>query len=377
MAVFDVIVIGTGGVGSAAVMHLARRGLKVVGIDRFPPGHDRGSSHGDTRLIRQAYFEHSDYVPLLKRAYELWADLESASGRKLYHEVGILQAGAPDGEIIPGVLRSAREHGLSVESLDAGDVARRFPGFRLQPGMAAVFEQRAGFLRVEDCVRAHAAAAVAAGAEIRTGEAVASWKASQGTVEVQTDRDTYSAKSLVIAAGAWANDLLSNLGVRFDVVRKSLYWFDVASPVYRESAGSPGFIFETPDGHFYGFPQIDELGVKVAEHTGGHPVADPLRVDQSEDPRETARVRDFLTRSMPAVGQRTTRFATCLYTLSPDRHFVVDRHPAHGNVCYAAGLSGHGFKFVSVLGEILADWAAEGSTTQPVGFLGRRRLVAS
>lgn len=375
MPAYDVIVLGVGGVGSAALSHLARRGMRVLGIDRFPPGHDRGSSHGDTRIIRQAYFEHPDYVPLVKRACTLWTDLESRCGRKLYHETGLLQVGPQDGHVVQGVLSSAAQHGLAVERLSSSAAARRFPGFRIPEAMTAVFEARAGYLRVEDCVRAFAADARMSGAELRIGETVSAWSATGGSVTVRTDVATYSAKNLIVTAGAWAGPLLGDLGVPLQVVRKSVYWFEADAPHYREDRGGPAFFFETPAGEFYGLPEIDSQGVKVAEHTGGLPVSDPLIVDRSEDLGETVRLRGFLTEHVPFVSNRGTRFTTCLYTLSPDRHFLVDRHPRHRNVAFAAGLSGHGFKFTSVLGEVLADWATMDQTQQPIDFLSLKRFL--
>jgi sarcosine oxidase len=376
MSVYDVIVLGVGGVGSAALSQLARRGVRALGIDRFPPGHDRGSSHGETRIIRQAYFEHPDYVPLVKRAYTLWNELESRCGQTLYHETGLLQVGPEDGHVVSGVLNSAARHGLSVERLSPSEAARRFPGFRIPERMTSVFEARAGYLRVEDCVRAYATDAQTSGAELRTGESVREWSATENGVTVRTDAGTYFARNLIVTAGAWAGQLLGDLGVPLEVVRKSLYWFEADAPHYREERGGPAFLFETPEGEFYGFPEIDSQGVKTAEHTGGLPVRDPLAVNRSEDVGETVRLRAFLTEYVPFVSNRRTRFTTCLYTLSPDRHFLVDRHPRHRNVAFAAGLSGHGFKFASVLGEVLADWATMGQTQQPVEFLSPKRFLS-
>ena len=377
MEKFDTIVLGTGGVGSATLYHLARRGVRVLGLDRFPPGHDRGSSHGRTRLIRQAYYEHPDYVPLLFRAYELWAELEKQTNQHLYHEVGVLQVGAGDGVVLPGVLASARLHGLDVEKLTPAELARRFPGFRIPDSLAAVFERRAGYLLVEDCVRTHADLAVKHGADLRTGGAVLSWRPEGSGVIVETEQGTFAADSLVISAGAWAGGLLADLGVKLEVIRKSLYWFEAPPVPFGEEAGFPGFLFETPQGNFYGFPRLDETGLKVAEHTLGLPVADPLTVSREPDAAETARVEQFLTDYMPAVSRRQINFATCLYTLSPDRHFIIDRHPLHSQVSFAAGLSGHGFKFTSVLGEVLADLSQQGQTALPIGFLSVNRFAGA
>ena len=219
MSTYDAIVLGAGGVGSAAVYHLARRGAKVLAIDQFPGGHDRGSSHGETRIIRQAYFEHPDYVPLLLRAYELWRELEGETGTDLLHQVGLLQVGPPEGQVVSGVLQAARLHGLSVESLLDSEVPRRFPGFRVPEGSVGVFEPAAGYLRVERCVLAHLAAARLYGAELKFDAPALNWQAGSSSVQVTTREATYSAGSLIIAAGSWAPHVLSQLGVPLEVRR--------------------------------------------------------------------------------------------------------------------------------------------------------------
>jgi sarcosine oxidase len=374
-AAYDVIVLGVGGVGSAALDELSRRGLRVLGIDRFPPGHDRGSSHGRTRLIRQAYYEHPDYVPLLKRAYERWADLSARSGKMLYHEVGVLQVGRPDGAVVPGVLASARQHGLEVEELAAEEASRRFPGFFAPHDYRCVFEPKAGYLDVEDCVKAAVGEAVKHRAVLQIGTSVRSWRADDDGIVVETDRGIERANSLIITAGAWAGQLLGDLGIRFEVVRKSFYWYAAPEEFYSAARGAPGFIYETGAGNFYGFPRIDEGGLKVGEHTGGLAVVDPLEVDTAPDPAETARIEQFLRTYVPRVTQRQLHFATCLYTLSPDRNFAVDRHPRIPQIAFAAGLSGHGFKFVPVLGEALADLVERGTTDLPIGFLSCSRAA--
>lgn len=370
---FDVIVLGTGGVGSAAVYQLARRGLKVLGLDRFPAGHDRGSSHGQTRVIRQAYFEHPDYVPLLLRAYELWSELEAERGRQLYHEVGLLQAGPADGLIVPGVREAARLHGLEIENFTPREAMARFPAFRLNDDWEVAFERRAGYLDVEDCVIAHLDIAKQKGADLRSGVTVHGWKVEGDGVTVDTDAGKFQAAKLAISAGAWAGPLLANLGVHFKVLRKPLHWFSPKNSAIRADQGCPTYFFETTDGLFYGFPQIDDNGAKMARHTGGTEVADPLNVDRNLDVIEQAAVQQFLTKHVPAVGLPSLNHATCMYTMSPDEHFVIDIHPAHPQVAFVAGLSGHGFKFTSVLGEVLADLATEGRTKLPIDFLNCRR----
>ncbi|MBI4247974.1 MAG: N-methyl-L-tryptophan oxidase [Elusimicrobia bacterium] len=374
---YDCLVAGVGGVGSAALFHLAQKGARVLGVDRFVPGHDRGSSHGDTRIFRLAYFEHPGYVPLLRRAFELWQDLSRRSGVELYRETGLLEAGPPDGVVVPGVLKSAKLHGLRVEPLSAGEAERRFPGFRIPASMSAVFEPGAGYLQVEACVEAHVRCAVQLGAEIVTGANILGWEAGKSGVRVETDRGVFSASRLVLAPGAWAADLLKDLGIAFEVRRKAMFWHKTLNPGYLAASGFPAFLFETPQGNFYGFPEIDAWGLKAAEHSGGQITADPLRVSRDIDPEDRRRIGNFLGARLPGVSLELKKHSVCLYTMTPDENFVVGRHPRHRQVCFAAGLSGHGFKFASVLGEILSDLALEGKTRLPIDFLNCLRQSLS
>lgn len=374
MTPYDCIVIGTGGVGSAALYYLAHRGARVLGIDRFPPGHDRGSSHGDTRVIRMAYFEHPNYVPLLRRAYELWEQLSTNCRQQLYHEVGLIEVGPPDGEVVPGVLRSAKEHNLQVDTLTASEVAQRFPGFVVPESMTAVFEQRAGYLMVEACVIAYASEARKLGAALHSDETVEGWHARGDGVTVKTNRGSYDAARLIITPGAWASDLLGDIGIRFAVRRKSLFWYDAPS-VYHASHGCPVYLYETPAGAFYGFPQTDTWGLKVAEHSGGQVITDPLTVDRNINEQDRAASETFLGQYLPNVSRTLRKHVVCLYTMSPDSHFVVDRHPQYSQAAFVAGLSGHGFKFASVLGEILADLTLDGQTPLPIDFLRCGRVM--
>lgn len=365
---FDAIVIGTGGVGSAALYHLAKRGLKVAGLDRFPPGHDRGSSHGQTRIIRQAYFEHEDYVPLLKRAYELWAVLEQELEQNLFHEVGLLEVGPPDGDLIRGVLRSAEVHNLPVRQIHQDEFAQQFRGFVLPEGQVALYEENAGYLLVESCVVGHAAIAEKMGAALISGETVVQWQADGSGFAVQTDSSTYRSDYLVVAGGAWAASLLRDLDLKLTVLKKHLHWFD-CDPCYRPENGCPTFLYETPDGYFYGFPQIDDAGLKIAEHSGGEVVVDPLNVDRGIDANDLHRVKTFLERNLPGVHPIDRRHEICFYAMSQNGNFIVDQYPGNDRMAFAAGLSGHGFKFTAVLGEILADLVCDGQTKMPADFL--------
>lgn len=380
MNTYDAIVVGCGGVGSAALFHLARRGLHVLGLDRFSLPHNRGSSHGRTRMIRQAYFEHPSYVPLVLSAYELWHELEQATGTRLYEETGLLEIGPPDGVVVPGVLASAKLHGLDVEQLSAPDVMRRYPGFRVPDGMVGVVEHRAGFLHVERSVEAHLLQAQSLGAEFHADEVVQAWRVDGSGVIVETDRATYRAARLVITAGPWAGSLLADLGIPLQVRRKPQYWFGPTTTDYTLAAGTPAFLCETvdnqgaPAGVFYGFPVVGPEGLKCAEHSGGTVVTDPLTLGQAVDEADLARVRAFLHNNLPGVTTTLVDHAPCMYTMSPDENFLVDRHPAHPQVVFAAGLSGHGFKFASVLGKALTEIVVDGGTLLPVDFLGIARF---
>ena len=377
MTTYDAIVVGaSGGAGSAAAYHLARRGASVLGLDRFAPGHDRGSSHGKTRVIRMSYFEHPDYVPLLRRAYELWHELEKSAGHALLHPIGLVEIGAPDGEMVPGVLASAFIHGLPVEQLAGLDAMRRFPGLRVPEGLDVVYEPSGGYLDVEDCVIAHARGAENSGATLHTGEEVTGWRAAAhgGAVEVTTDRAKYHAAKLVLAPGAWASALLRDLGVRFRTVRKTMWWFETPRPEHTVEGGCPVFLYELPGhGVFYGTPAIGGSGIKVAEHTGGREVPDPRGDDRHEDAAERARVEAFAQSYLPGATTRVLAHAVCFYPMSPDEHFLIGLHPEHAKVAFAAGLSGHGFKFTSVLGEALADLALDGHARVPIDFLSWNR----
>lgn len=354
MADWDVIIIGLGGVGSAAAHHCALSGQKVLGIEQFAPAHDRGSSHGQTRIIRQAYFEHPSYVPLLQRAYDLWDDLESQGNVKLFERTGLVEAGPTDGVVIPGVLASAREHGLSIDELTRKEVAERWPGLDGDADWKFVVENNAGFLRVESCVEANLAVAERLGANLRFQQRVQQWRAAQDAVEVFTESGVERAAQLIIAGGAWSGQLINSLGIPLQILRKHLYWFEADEKTYDVRAGFPCFFHEMPTGYFYGFPSVDGRGVKVARHSGGQELEQPVH-SSDRDASDQSLCEQYVRQCLPEVRDQIVSHATCFYTTTPDEHFVIDRHPQHPNVTLIAGLSGHGFKFTSVLGEIASQ----------------------
>jgi sarcosine oxidase len=371
---YDAIVLGVGGIGSAVLYHLARRRLRVLGLDRFTPGHDRGSSHGGTRIIRQAYFEHPSYVPLVLGAWQLWDELSERRGDRLYEEAGLIQIGPRQGEVVSGVLESARLHGLDVEELSRSQILRRWPGFAVAEGQVGAYERRAGYLRVEACVLAHVAEAVAAGAELLCDRSVMTWRSEGTGIAVVTDRETFCADRLVIAAGPWSAGLLADFAVRLEVLRKPVFWLATRDDTYRADRGCPCFLYELDSGVFYGIPQLDNHCVKVAEHSGGNPIADPLLVDRTEHDDDRLRITDFASQYLARATADVQHHSVCMYTMTPDHHFIVDRHPSFPQVTVIAGLSGHGFKFAPVLGEIAADLSIDGQTRHPIDFLRMSRF---
>lgn len=380
MATYDVIVIGLGGMGSAAACQLARRGVRVLGLERFGAAHDQGSSHGNSRIIRQAYFEDPVYVPLLLRAYELWAELERESGKQLLTITGGLMIGRPDSAVVAGATRSAREHGLAHELLDAAAIRRRFPPFRVANDEVALYEERAGFVHPEASVRAHLDVAARYGAELHFHEPALDWTATpNGGVRVTTARGVYEAARAVIAPGAWAPELLAGLGLPLTVERQVLFWFDPPAGLAPFAIGNfPIFIWETAAGYeLYGFPAQPGPpgGAKVAFFYKGWP-ADPNNVERTVHPNEVDEMRAALEQYLPGLNGPLLATATCLYTLTPDHHFVIAPHPELPQITIASPCSGHGYKFASVIGEVLADLATTGATPHSLARFDLARFAA-
>jgi sarcosine oxidase len=371
---YDAIVIGLGAMGSAAAYHLARRGGRVLGLDAHPRGHARGSSHGRSRIIREAYFEAPAYVPLVQRAYALWRELEAESGRPLLTITGGLNIGRPESDFVGGALASARRHGLPYEELTAPEVTARFLGFRPTEDLVAVYEPNAGILDPEACVGAHLDLAARHGTELRHGEPARRWDADGAGVRVETERGVYHAGRLVIAAGPWAGELLAGLGLPLEVWRIVNAHFEPARPELFGPDRCPIYLWQVPEGDYYGFPNLPGQGVKIGRHDVGE-VCTPHTIRRSVDEAEVAMLRAMLDRYLPGAAGAVKWTLTCMYTNTPDRHFVLDRHPAHPQVAYGCGFSGHGFKFASAIGEVLADLALDGATRQPIGFLAASRFA--
>jgi sarcosine oxidase len=370
----DVIVAGLGAHGSSAAYRLAARGASVLGFDRFARGHTLGSSGGLSRIIRLSYYEHPDYVPLLRRAWTLWRDLERDSGETLLTETGGLYAGDRDGQLVAGALESARRHRLEHDLLDTAALRARYPLFDWLDGWQGVFERQAGWLAPERCIETHLRLAEADGATLRFDEPIADWESTGDGVRVTTATGTFDAKQLVIAAGAWASQLAPSLASELSVERNVLFWFEPKAE--RDAfARLPIYIVDDTDRIFYGFPYIDGQGVKVAGlHFGDK--ADPDTVDRTASSGDEERVRAWLRRRMPLANGERRDAKVCMYTNTPDANFVIDRLAADPNVVVASACSGHGFKFSSVIGEIVADLVLDGRTRHPIGFLSAERLAS-
>lgn len=364
---YDVIVVGVGGMGSAATYHLARRGVDVLGLERYDVPNEMGSSHGVTRIIRKAYHEHPDYVPLLDQAYELWRELDDSHDHDLLRTHGSLAAGRPDSDTVTGARETCETHGLEYVVHDATELAERFPGFDLPADFEAVYQPEGGFLWSEQCIVAHVDAAHREGGTVHAREPVTDWQQTDQGVRVETDRDTYTAEKLVVAAGAWAAKLLPEFSDRLEPQRQVLGWFQPTTPERFTPDSFPVFVVERgEDDLYYGFPRFHVPGVKVGKHYHLGETVNPDEMSREPRSEDEHTLREFLSSCLPAANGPQLALSTCLYTNTPDKEFVIDHHPVHEDVVVACGFSGHGFKFSSVVGEILSDLALEGDTDHPI-----------
>ena len=366
---YDVIVVGLGSMGGSAARELASRGLSVLGLEKYRPAHDRGSAHGDSRIIRQSYFEGAAYVPLLQRAYAGWRELEDESGSDLLTLCGGVYVGDADNPVFAGALRSAQIHGLEHEVLDAGQIHSRFPPMLPRSHARGLFEANAGFTRPERTVLANIDVARRGGADLRFDEPVTDWTATNGSVEVRTERGHYRASRLVLCPGAWAPEMLAEYAFPITVQRQVVYWFSpeftagVPYAAYTSDA-HPVFIEETDgNGVVYGFPMIDgpDGGMKIAYFDTGIETS-PNAVDRAVHGAEVEAMRLRALQLFPSLSGPLLKAQTCLYSTTPDAHFIIGTLPDRPQVAIAVGFSGHGFKFVPVVGEILADLVLDGAS---------------
>jgi sarcosine oxidase len=377
-AAVDVAVVGLGAMGSMTLWQLAERGVHVAGFEQFEPGHDCGSSHGESRIIRTAYFEGPNYVPLVQRSFHLWRSLEALSGQQLLIRTGALMIGPPGSELIDGTLRSVREHDLNHQVLDRQAMATRFPQHVLDAGDIAVYEEPAGVLLPEKAVQAAVTRAAAAGASIKSSTPVKRIEPDGDLVRVTAGGRSVSARHVVVSVGAWLGAFLPALSLPLHVTRQVLSWMPVETADHFSPDRFPVFIHQSGDHQWYGFPSLDGATVKLAVHYEGR-LTDPDSVDRDVRPEDTALLEQLVREGLRGVEPRAVRNQVCLYTNTPDFHFLVGRAPGAGNVTVLGGFSGHGFKFAPVIGEIAADLVTEGATRHeiaafsPVRFSGIAR----
>jgi sarcosine oxidase len=365
---YDVIVVGIGGMGSAACYHLAKRGQRVLGLERFDIPHAMGSSHGVNRIIRLAYYEDPSYVPLLRRAYRLWRDLETEFGEQVLYITGSVDASDPAGEVFAGALHSCELHDLPHEVLTSAELSSRFPGFALPANHQALFQPEGGFLMSERCIVAHVSGAISAGAEIHARERVVDWDVTSGGVRVTTDRGVYEAEQLVLSAGAWMQSLVPELKTLAQPERQVLGWFQPLEPDIFTTQRFPVFNLSVDEGRYYGFPVHHVPGFKVGRyhHLDEHVSAEA--VDRQPTFADEEILRSFTARYFPRAAGPTMALRSCLFTNTPDEHFIIDHLPGAPQVTVASPCSGHGYKFCSAVGEILADMSSGGSTTHDIAL---------
>lgn len=378
---YDFIVIGLGSMGSSTCYHLAAQGYTVLGLEQFEITHNNGSHAGQSRLIRQAYFEHPDYVPLLQEAYTGWEKLEKRSNSQLFYKTGILYSGRPDDFLISGSLKSAIKHDLNIESISQVDVTSRFPQFNLPSHYKTIFEPKAGFVTPERAILTYLNEALKCGAEVRSRESVLSWQETSGSIKVRTNKGQYSASKLIITAGAWTGSLLPDLKSKITVSKQLIAWVNTmdVSRLKIDKIPCWGVNQEDFDGLFYGFPILDHnefgspAGLKIGYHYPGE-IVEPDNYSHDIKPSDKDILIDFMAQFMPGIFKTFNEIKTCLYTNSPDDHFIIDQHPDHKNLILATGFSGHGFKFIPVIGQALADLVIKGKTELPIEFLSLKRF---
>ena len=375
MEAYDVIVVGVGGMGSATVAHLARRGVRVLGLEQYDIPHDRGSSHGLSRIIRLAYFEHPAYVPLLHRAYELWWELERDVQERLLIMTGSLDIGTVDSTVFGGALKAAQLHHLVHEVLEPEALRRRFPGYGLQAPLLGLYQPQGGLLAAERCIVAHVNTALHHGAHIHGREALQGWESRGDGIVVRTSRGAYQAQRLVLTAGAWTHRLVTQYKGTLQPERQVMIWMQPRVPAHFQIGAFPVFNMAVEEGTFYGFPIYSIPGFKCARwHHLEQGIDDPASMDRDCHPEDEAILRAFVRRYFPDGDGPTLSMHTCLFTNTPDTHFVIDAHPDDPNVFIAGGFSGHGFKFCSVVGEILADLAQDGCTRHDISLFRAARF---
>ncbi len=373
MEQYDVVVVGLGVMGAAAAWSLSKRGVGVLGVDANPAGHRLGSSHGKTRATRESYFESPEYAPLMRQAHALWRGLERESQTGLLTMNGGAYIGPPNHHVLAGVRRAAAEHDLALETYTPAEMMALHPGYVIPHGWQALIERSSGVLNAEKCLAAFHSVSRRAGADLRFGVSALDWREEGGGVIVELDSGPVQAKSLVLTLGPWAVERLSGLRLPIHGRRVTVAHFDALRPEHYASDTLGVFFWATPMGVYGGFQHIDGQGVKILRHDEGG-ACTPDTIQREVTDADIRAFTDFSSIYLPDVGTKVKEAYTCIYTMTPDDHFIIDHHPASRNIVYATGFSGHGFKFAPVIGEVLADLSLIGQTDKPIGFLRADRF---
>lgn len=371
---FDLAVIGLGGIGSSVLNYSTEIGLNVIGIDQFSPPHTYGSSHGETRAFRQAYFEHENYVPMLKEAYSMWKKFALNSKKDIFYETGVLALGKADGNLISGMNKSAKLHDISIDKISSSKLSHKYPYFNVPKNFEAILEKKAGTLFIENIISENLKIAKSNGANVLLNSQLINWNSEGKLIELFCSNQVLKTKRLVICAGAWSDNLLSNLGMDLKIRLKHMHWINNSDQRMFINNGCPVFCFESDKHIFYGFPEINKNRIKIAQHTGGTLISKPSQKTNLQENFELQTTQALLEKHIPFLNFDTVKHDTCLYTMSPDEHFIVDNHPNDNRISFAAGLSGHGFKFSNILGKILCDLVTENENELNIDFLKLKRF---
>lgn len=374
--IYDLIIIGCGGIGSATLYKAACAGLTTLCIEQYEKGHQKGGTHGETRAFRKAYYDNPSYIPLLKKAYLDWKNLDANTPMDLFIESGVLEIGPANGKMIVDAMQCSNDYQIPIELLSKDQIIRRYPGFHIPENMVGIFQPQAGFLQIDNCMNYFVNSATANGASITYNEKVLSWNVNErNLVQVKTDKAIYHSKYLVITTGCWTPELLHTVNIPLKIIQKKLVWISAPKNEYTIHNSSPCFSYHLNDEVFYGFPNINGF-VKVARHNGGELIRHPNEsLELSNKNNEVEAIKQFAKHYLPKLTLNDSiKEASCLYDVTPDHQFVIDTHPDYPQIAFAAGLSGHAYKMSNILGQILVDLVTKQSTEFDISFLSLNRF---
>jgi len=371
---FDVVVMGLGIMGISALYHLSKKKIKVCGIEQYAPGHSKGSSHGETRIIRKAVFEGVDYYPIINRSYEIWKILEKETKKELLSKCGTLIIGDKNSSIIRGTKDVYNKYGLKYNLLNQKKLGNKFSMFSLKNKQVSIFDPEGGFLHAEKCIKAFQDQALKNGVKIFENEKIISWEGSDSEIIVKTDKREFKTKKLIITVGPWAKSEMESLGVKLKIIRKILFWYNIQKPNNYIEGKFPVFLYEEGKNDVYGFPIINKQSMKIAQHFGGHEIDSADEVNRSLSERDEQNLKEIINELIPELKLSISNHSVCMYSMTEDENGIIDRHPKNKNVIIGTGFSGHGFKFSAAFGEILMNLALNKKVPFNIDFLSFKRF---